>query len=135
MWCGMASRTTKRITYKDRHFYLMNYAMLCVFISNEKTLKVFNAFRVFIYSVKKSGFDGYGNHIFEQYLKRHGMSAALMSQEEFAITGKDALIVTNVVFAIVTVEIKVKLVEVKATSVLSITFCFFYLADQSRIHI
>jgi hypothetical protein len=63
------------------------------------------------------------------------MSAALMSQEEFAITGKDALIVTNVVFAIVTVEIKVKLVEVKATSVLSITFCFFYLADQSRIHI
>lgn len=94
-----------------------------------------DAFRVFIYSIFfQLGFDSLNDHIFKQYLKRHGMSAAFVGQEELAIAIKNAVIVRNMVFAIVAAEIKVKLVEVKAMPVLSVSFCFFYLADQSRIH-
>jgi hypothetical protein len=81
-----------------------------------------------------SGFYRFDDHILEQNLKRHGMAAAFMGNEKLAIAIKNTLIVRNMVFAIVTVEIKVKLVEVKAVSILSVTLCLFDLADQSRIH-
>jgi len=74
------------------------------------------------------------DHIFKQDLKRHGMSAAFVGNEKFAIAVKNTVIVGNVVFAIVTVKIKIKLIEVEAMSILCISFCLFYLAYQSRIH-
>ena len=62
------------------------------------------------------------------------MSAAFVGNEKFAIAIKNAVIVGNVVFTIVAVKIKVKLVEVEAVPIFSVPFCFFDLAYQSRIH-
>jgi len=62
------------------------------------------------------------------------MAAAFMGQEKFAITGKDAIIIANVVIIIVTVEGKIKLIKAEALSVLCISFCFFELADHSVVH-
>jgi hypothetical protein len=62
------------------------------------------------------------------------MAASFMGNEKFAIAVKNTTIVRNVVFTIVAVEIKVKLIEVEAVSILSVPFCFFDLAYQSRIH-
>ena len=56
------------------------------------------------------------------------MPAAPVSNEELAITVKNATAIGNVVFAIIAVEIKVKLIEVEAVPILCISFCFFYLA-------
>jgi len=77
---------------------------------------------------------GFNNHIFKQNLKRHGMTTAFVGDKKLAIAGKNAIIVRNVVFTIVAVKIKVKLIEVEAMSILCISFCLFDLADQSRIH-
>jgi hypothetical protein len=74
------------------------------------------------------------NHIFKQYLKRHGVAASFMGNEKFAIAVENAVIIGNMVFTIVAMKIKVKLIEVEAVSILSVTFCLFYLTYQSRIH-
>jgi hypothetical protein len=76
----------------------------------------------------------FGNHIFKQYFKRHGVSASLMGKEKFAIAVKNAFIIGNMVFAIITVKINFELGEVKTVPVFSVPFCFFNLAYQSRIH-
>ena len=62
------------------------------------------------------------------------MPTAFVGKEEFAITSKNAIVVRNVVFTIIAVKIKVKLIEVEAVSILSVPFCFFDLAYHSRIH-
>jgi hypothetical protein len=82
----------------------------------------------------QSGLCTTNDHIFEQYLKRHGVSASFMGKKELAITIKNTIIVGDMMFAIVAMEIKVKLIEVEAVSILCISFCLFYLAYQSRIH-
>jgi hypothetical protein len=81
-----------------------------------------------------SGLYGFNDHIFKQNLKRHGMAASFVGNEKLAIAFKNTVIVGNMVFAIIAVEIKVKLIEVEAVSILSVPFCFFDLAYQSRIH-
>ncbi len=62
------------------------------------------------------------------------MSTSFMGNKKFAIAGKNTVIIGNMVFTIITVEIKVKLIEVEAVPILCISFCLFYLAYQSRIH-
>ena len=76
----------------------------------------------------------FDDHIFEQYLKRHGVAASFVGNKKLAIAGKNAVIVDDMVFAIIAVKIKVKLIEVEAVPILSVPFCFFDLAYQSRIH-
>jgi hypothetical protein len=80
------------------------------------------------------GLYGFNDHIFKQNLKRHGMAASLVGNKKLAIAVKSAVIVRNMVFTIIAVKIKVKLIEVEAVPVLSVPFCFFNLAYQSRIH-
>jgi hypothetical protein len=77
---------------------------------------------------------GLGNHILEKDFERHGMSATFVGKEEFAITVKNAVLVGDMVLAIIAMEVNFKLGEVEAAPVLSVPFCLFYLADQSRIH-
>jgi hypothetical protein len=62
------------------------------------------------------------------------MAASLVGNKKFAVAVKNAVIVRNMVFTIIAVEIKVKLVEMEAMAILSVPFCLFYLAYQSRIH-
>ena len=76
----------------------------------------------------------FNDHIFEQYLKCHGVAASFVGNEKLAIAVKNATIIRNMVFTIVAMKIKVKLIEVEAVSILSVPFCFFDLAYQSRIH-
>ena len=59
------------------------------------------------------------------------MSTAPVGYEKLTVTGKNTAIIRNMMFTIVTVEIKVELVEVEAMSVLGVSFCLFYLAYQS----
>ena len=86
------------------------------------------------YSIFNLCFHSFDNHIFKQDLQRHGMAASLMGNEEFAIAIKNAVIVRNMMFTIVAVEVEVKLIEVESTSILRVTFCLFNLTYQSRIH-
>lgn len=62
------------------------------------------------------------------------MPATLMSDKKLAVAIKNAVLVGNMVFAIIAVEVKIKLIEVKAVSVLGVSFGLFNLAYQSRIH-
>jgi hypothetical protein len=89
------------------------------------------AVRVFNFQLSLCHFD---DHIFKQYLERHGVAASFVGHEKFAVAVKNTAIVRNVVLTIVTVKIKVKLIEVESVSILSVTFCFFDLTYQSRIH-
>jgi hypothetical protein len=59
------------------------------------------------------------------------MPASFMGKKKFAITAKNTVIVDNMVFAIIAVKIKVKLIEVETVPILCIPLCFFDLADQS----
>jgi len=56
------------------------------------------------------------------------MATSFMGNEKLAIAIKSALIIGNMVFTIVPVKIKIKLIEVEAVSILSVSFCLFYLA-------
>ena len=78
--------------------------------------------------------DSFSDHIFKQDLQCHGVAATLVGNKELAITVKNAVIIRNMMFTIIAVEIKIKLVEVEAMTILSVPFCLFYLAYQSRIH-
>jgi hypothetical protein len=80
------------------------------------------------------GVNGLDNHIFEQDLQRHRVTAALVGDEKFAVAIKNTFIVTNVMLTIIAVEIKVKLIKEETMSVLCVTFCLFYFSNQSRIH-
>ncbi len=59
----------------------------------------------------ESGWDGLGDHILKKDLKRHGVSAALVSKKELAVTGVDTVFKGNMVIIIVTVKGHIKLVE------------------------
>jgi len=77
----------------------------------------------------RPGLHRLGNHIFEQDFERHGMSAALVGKEKFAIAVKNAIIIGNMVIVIIAMESKVELVEVKTLPVFSVSLCLFQLAD------
>jgi hypothetical protein len=81
------------------------------------------------YSVFRSGLYRFGNHILEQDFERHGVSAALVGKEKFAIAVKNTIIVGNMVIVIIAMESKVELVEVKTLPVFSVSLCLFQLAD------
>jgi hypothetical protein len=75
------------------------------------------------------------DHVFQQNLKRHRMSAALMSNEELAVTLKAAFAKCYMMRVIITVKGQVELVEAKAIPLFGITLGFFDLSDHSRIHL
>ena len=58
-----------------------------------------------------------------------------MSDEKLTVTTKIPGIETDVVFIVIAMEGQFEFVETKAGSILSISFCFFQLADQSVIHL
>jgi hypothetical protein len=62
------------------------------------------------------------------------MSAPLVGQEKLTVAIENTIIKTNLVITIVTVKGKVELIESKAMTILSITFCFFDFSDHSVIH-
>ena len=74
------------------------------------------------------------DHILEQDLKRHGVSASLMGEEEFAIAGEHPIIVTYMMFVVIAVKSKVELVEAKTMTILSVSLGFLDFADHSIVH-
>ena len=74
------------------------------------------------------------DHSLEQDFERHGMTATLVSEKEFAIAVKNAISIADIMFIVVAVEGQFKLVEAKTCVVFRISFRFFQLADQSVIH-
>jgi hypothetical protein len=63
------------------------------------------------------------------------MGTTTVGYEKFAITLEISVIETDIMLIVVTVEGQLELVEAKTGSILSISFCFLQLADQSVIHI
>ncbi len=56
------------------------------------------------------------------------MAASSVGNEKLTVAIKNTVVVGNMMFAIIAVKIKVKLIEVEAVPILCISFCFFYLA-------
>jgi hypothetical protein len=79
--------------------------------------------------------DRRGNHILEQDLEGHCVAAALMGQEELAITGKNTVIELYVVVVVISVEGKVKFVEAESLPIFCISFGFFAFSDHSIVHV
>jgi hypothetical protein len=71
------------------------------------------------------------NHILEQDFERHGMSAAAVGKEEFAVTFENAVFVRDMVVTIVAFEVDFEFGEVEAAPVFGVPFCLFELSDQS----
>jgi hypothetical protein len=62
------------------------------------------------------------------------MAAALVRQEELAVTAKSAVFKTNMVVIIITVESHIKLIKAEALTILGIAMGFFNLSDHAIIH-
>jgi len=58
-----------------------------------------------------------------------------MGHEKLTVTSKVPIIETDVMFIVVTMKGQFKFIEPETGSILSISFCFFQLADQSVIHL
>lgn len=56
------------------------------------------------------------------------MAASSVGNEKLTVAIKNTVVVGNMMFTIIAVKIKVKLIEVEAVPILCISFCFFYLA-------
>jgi len=80
------------------------------------------------------GFDRFWYHPMKQVFKCHGMSTTMMRYEELAIAVICAIIESDMMIIIVPVKSKIKFIEAKTGSILSVSFCFFQLADQSVVH-
>ena len=72
-----------------------------------------------------------GNHVFQEDLKRHGVSAALVGNEELAIALEISVIEYYVMVIIVAVKSQIEFIESEALALLCVTFCLFSLADHS----
>ena len=75
-----------------------------------------------------------GSYLSEN-LKRHGMSTALMSNEEFAVALKHSIIKYHMMIVIVAVKGKFEFVEAKAIPLLGVPLGFFDLSDHPKIHL
>jgi hypothetical protein len=75
-----------------------------VFAADNKSrpAHVRRAAKVFGFNLRLNRID---DHVFEQYLERHGVSAAPVSDKEFAIAIKNTVGIANVVFTVVAVKI------------------------------
>jgi len=81
-----------------------------------------------------SGFSNYRDHVFEQDLKRHGMTATQVRQEKLAVTLEDAMIETNFVGIVIAIKGELKPLELETVSFFSIAFGFLNLADHPIVH-
>lgn len=75
------------------------------------------------------------NHPPQQNFKSHGVGAAMMRHEEFAVTSIDTVLKRYVMIVIITVKCNVKFVEEEAVPLLSIPFCFFSFSYHSVVHL
>jgi len=80
-------------------------------------------------------FDRGGDHVLKNDLKRHSVSATLVSDEELAITLKFTIIILYLMTVIVSMERKVELVEPEAIALLGVTLGFFDLSYHAIIHL
>jgi hypothetical protein len=83
----------------------------------------------------QSGYDRIWDHILKQDLESHGMSAALVGNEEFTVTIVGTIFKANMVIIIITVERKIKLVEEKALPLFRVPLCLFSFSDHSVVHV
>jgi hypothetical protein len=77
---------------------------------------------------------GLRDHIFEQYLDRHGVATAAMGQEKLTVTLKRTGIEGNMVVIVIAMKRHVELVETKAVAILRITLGLLELSDQTIVH-
>jgi hypothetical protein len=80
------------------------------------------------------GFHGSRNHLLEDDLERHRVTAALMGKEELAVALKLAFVVVNLMTVIVSMESKVEPVEMKTLGLFGVALGLLSLADHAIIH-
>ena len=80
------------------------------------------------------GLYGCRDHVLQDDLQSHRVAAALMGKEELAIALEFAVVETELVTVVVSMESDLKLIEVKAIALLSVTLGFLDLAYHSIIH-
>jgi hypothetical protein len=81
------------------------------------------------------GDDRVGDHILEQDLDGHCMSAALVGDKEFTVTFVDTILKRHMVIVVITVEGQIKLIEEEALSLFRIPLCFFSFSNHSVVHV
>jgi hypothetical protein len=81
-----------------------------------------------------SGFRDFRDHIFEQDLKCHGMTATKVSDEKLAVTLKDAMIEFYFVGIVITIKGKLEGLELEPISFFCIALGFLNLADHPIVH-
>ena len=86
-------------------------------------------------SVFRLGFDCFGKHSLEPDFQSHGMGAALVCHEEFAVTIEHTTIKGHMVTVIITMKSNIKLVEEETIFLLGIAFCLFSFSDHSIVHV
>jgi hypothetical protein len=93
-----------------------------------------NEGRLIVYSIVVLGFLRNGDHIFEQDLKSHAVTATFVGDKELTVAMECAVIETDIVFVVGAVEGDVELVEAEARAVFCVAFCLVQLADHSVVH-
>ena len=81
-----------------------------------------------------SGFRDDRDHVFEQDLKCHGMTATQVSKEKLAVTLKDPVIEAYFVGVVIAIEGELKSLELESMSFFSIALGFLNLADHPIVH-
>jgi hypothetical protein len=81
-----------------------------------------------------SSFRGLWDHVFEQDLKCHGMTATQVGNEKLAVTLKDPVIELYFVGVVIAIESKLKLLELKSIAFFGIALGFLNLADHPIVH-
>jgi hypothetical protein len=74
------------------------------------------------------------DHILEQDLKRHTVTAALMGDKELAIAPEFTVFINDSMIVVIPVKCYIKFIEAKSFAILCIAFGFFQFADHSIVH-
>jgi hypothetical protein len=80
------------------------------------------------------GLFGNRDHILEQDLERHAVSAAFMGDKELAIALERTVFKTDFVIVVVAMKRNIELVEAETMFLFRVTLGFFDFSDHSVIH-
>jgi hypothetical protein len=100
---------------------------------NQKPPLIYTSGAAFRYS-NFSGFRYDRDHVFEQDLKCHGMTATQVGNKKLAVTLKDAVIESYFVGIVIANKCELKLFELEPVPFFSIALGFLNLADQPIVH-
>ena len=75
-----------------------------------------------------------GDHILQQNLERHGVSASFVGKEELAVALEFTICKRDLVIVVIAVEGQFELIEAKTGTVFRVALGFFQFSDQSIVH-